>query len=170
MSALSILFLVLPFPLLFIIHDAEEVMVQHRWMSAHKASLMERFPRMRSIIEHLSCIDTKAFAIAASEELVVLLLATCNVFVGGICHMQIWSALFMAFSVHLIVHIVQAIRVRGYVPGLVTSILLLPYAAYGMWSIWLVMSVWELLGWSIAGVAFMVVNLRFAHWLGMRIK
>ena len=76
----------------------------------------------------------------------------------------------MAFSLHLIVHIVQAIMVRGYVPGLVTSILLLPYAAYGMWSIWLVMSGWQLLGWGIAGVAFMVVNLRLAHWLGMRLK
>ena len=57
-------------------------------------------------------------------------------------------------------HIVQAIMVHGYVPGLVTSILLLPYAAYGLWSIWLVMSGWEILGWGIAGVAIMVVNLR----------
>lgn len=166
MSALSVLFLVLPFPLLFVIHEAEEVVVQHRWLSAHKATLMIRFPRMQRIIGHLSGIDTKAFAIAASEELVVLLLATCYVFAGGNCSMQIWSALFMAFSLHLVVHIAQAIVVRGYVPGVVTSVLLLPYAAYGLWSIWLVMSGWELLGWGIAGVAFMVVNLRFAHWLG----
>ena len=58
MSALSILFLVLPFPLLFIIHDTEEVMVQHRWMSAHKASLMERLPPI-SNPNRFSCLGIK---------------------------------------------------------------------------------------------------------------
>ena len=169
MSALSILYLVLPFPLLFILHDAEEVAVQHRWMKAHSTSLVARFPRMRMMIDRLLCLSTKAFAIAAFEELVVLLLATCYVLVGGACAMQLWSALFMAFSLHLLVHLAQAVMVRGYVPGVVTSVLLLPYAAYGIRSILLVMSAQELAVWSILGVLMMIVNLRFAHWLGIKI-
>jgi len=170
MSALTVLYLVLPFPIAFILHDAEEVVVQHRWMLNHKDVLIARFPKMRKMVEHLSGLTTKSFAIAAIEELVVLLLATGYVLASGAYSMQIWSALFMAFSIHLLVHIGQAFAVRGYVPGLVSSILLLPYAFIGMQSIWNDMSGTELALWCLTGVIIVVVNLRFAHWLGMRMK
>ena len=168
MSALSVLTLVLPFPLLFVIHEAEEVLVQHGWMKAHRADLERRFPWSRDILAHLSRLGRRAFAIAALEELLVLSLATCYVLVGGTCSMQVWSALFMAFSLQLLGHVAQAGAVGGYVPGLATSLLLLPFAAYGLWSIWLAMGCLEFMAWGLAGVAFMVANLRLAHWLGSR--
>ncbi|MDO4462147.1 MAG: HXXEE domain-containing protein [Bacteroidia bacterium] len=169
MSALSVLYLVLPFPLAFIIHDLEEMLFQHRWLVAHRESLSRRFPRMRFVIEHLSGLSTKAFAVAVLEELVVLLLATAYVLVGGRYAVEIWSALFIAFSVHLLVHLGQGLLVSGYVPGVITSILMLPFGGYGDHSIWLVMSGWEMLMWGVIGVVVMVVNLRFAHWLGRRV-
>ena len=82
--------------------------------------------------------------------------------------MQIWSALFMAFSIHLLVHIGQAIVMRGYIPGLVSTILLLPYAFIGMQNIWKAMNGMELTVWAVIGIFTMAVNLRFAHWLGMK--
>lgn len=169
MSALTILSLVLPFPLAFILHDAEEIAVQHRWMLSHKETLVKRFPRLKPMIDHLSELDTKAFAVAALEELAVLALATAYVLMQGKYAVELWSALFMAFSIHLLVHIGQAIWVRGYVPGITTSLLLLPFAAYGVWSIWLSMSGMEMLMWGTTGLLVMVINLRFAHWLGHKV-
>lgn len=169
MSALSVLYLVLSLPIVFILHDMEEVVVQHRWMLAHRESLVLRFPKMRPMIEHLSKIGTKAFALAALEELMVIIVATCYVLIGGICSTQIWSALFLAFSLHLFVHSGQAILFRGYVPGIVTSLLLLPYSIYGLWSIWLTTSGMEFLLLALGGIVLMVANLRFAHWLGMKL-
>lgn len=169
MSALSVLYLVLPFPLAFILHDGEEVILQHRWMLAHRETLACRFPRMKHLIDYLSGLSTKAFALAALEELVVLLLATGYVLVGGAYAMQIWSALFMAFALHLLVHLGQSLVVRGYVPGVVTSALLLPYAYLGLQSIWNAMSGLEMLLWLLLGVGLMVVNLRFAHGLGLKL-
>ena len=61
------------------------------------------------------------------------------------------------------------IVIRGYVPGIVTSLLLLPYSAYGVWSIWLTTSAVEFLLLALCGMVFVAVNLRFAHWLGMKI-
>ena len=170
MSALSVLYLVLSLPVVFILHDAEEVVVQHRWMLVHKESLASRFPKFRPMIEHLSRLGTTAFAIAATEELVVLVVATCYVLVDGIFATQIWSALFLAFSLHLLVHFGQAILFWGYVPGIVTSLLLLPYSAYGVWSIWLTTSAVEFLLLALCGIVFMVANLKFAHWLGIKIS
>ncbi|MDD6471438.1 MAG: hypothetical protein PUF62_00055 [Bacteroidales bacterium] len=60
------------------------------------------------MIEYLSRLNTKAFAIAALEELVVLLSVTCYVLAGGTYALPLWSALFMAFAVHLLVHVGQA--------------------------------------------------------------
>ena len=56
-----------------------------------------------------------------------------------------------------------SLLVRSYTPGLATAIVLLPFAAYGLWSIWLVMSMGEILACGLAGVLFMVLNLRLAH-------
>ena len=169
MSALSVLYLVLSLPVAFILHDAEEVAVQHRWMLAHRESLASRFPKLRPMIEPLSLLGTTAFAIAATEELVLLVVATCYVLVDGIFSTQIWSALFLAFSLHLFIHFGQAILFRGYVPGIVTSLLLLPYSAYGVWSIWLTTSAMEFLLLILCGMFFVAANRRFAHWLGMKI-
>ena len=83
MSALSVLYLVLPLPIVFILHDTEEAIVQHRWVLAHREALTMRFPNLRPVIEHLSNIGTKAFVVAAMEELIVLIIATCHVLIGG---------------------------------------------------------------------------------------
>ena len=167
MSALSILFLVLPFPLAFIIHEAEEIAVQKRWMSRHHDLLKQKFPRLRPLTAHLAKLGTKAFAVAAAEELLIVLAVTALVLIQYEFCMQIWSAIFIAFSLHLIVHILQAAAVKGYVPGLVSAVFLLPYSAYGLYSIHLAMSLWEMLAWGTAGLVFMALNLMFAHKLGL---
>ena len=163
------MYIVLLFPFLFLLHEIEEVVVQHRWMALHKGKLLQRFPRLRKLIEYLCSMTTKAFAVAASEELLLLLLVTCYVLVDGPGSFYVWSAVFIAFAVHLHVHVVQAVVVTGYVPGLLTTLLLLPYCYLGLQTIWLRTSGWEMLGLGIAGTLFIALNLRFAHWLGKRV-
>lgn len=168
MSALAVLYLVLPLPILFVVHDTEEVIIQHRWMLLHHDVLTKRFPQLRNILDHLSILNTRAFAIAALEEQVVILLVTSYVLMQGAFASEIWVCIFMAFAIHLFIHIAQAVLVKGYVPGLITSVLLLPYAIYGLYSISLVMSPIEMIVSGIAGITFMCLNLMFAHWLGIR--
>lgn len=169
MSPLSVLILVLPLPLAFLLHDAEEVAVQHRWMENHSGSLRERFLRLRPLLDRLQRLNTKAFALAALEEFIVLLCATACVLADVSFALELWAALFLAFSLHLLLHFGQAVAVRGYVPGLVTSILLSPFAAYGIFCISLVMSPLKMFALAVAGAAFIALNLRFAHWLGLKL-
>lgn len=169
MSPLSVLILVLPLPLAFLLHDAEEVAVQHRWMENHSGALRERFPRLRQLLDRLQRLNTKAFALAALEEFIVLLCVTACVLTDVPFALELWAALFLAFSLHLLLHFGQAVAVRGYVPGLVTSILLSPFAAYGIFCISLVMSPLKMFALAVAGAAFVALNLRFAHWLGLKL-
>ena len=162
--------MILSFPLAFLIHDIEEILVQHKWLSAHKEDLLRRFPRLQPMILHLSSLNTKAFTIAVMEELVLLLLATSYYLVGGPYALEIWTALFVAFSVHLVVHIGQGIIIRGYVPGLITSILLLPYSYYSISRICQEMDCGKLILLGVIGFIAIAVNLWFAHWLGKKFK
>ena len=166
MSGLTVLLLVLPFPLAFVIHDLEEILFQHRWMLKNKESLSERFPKLRKLIDNLARMNTKAFCVAVLEELLVLLAVTAYVLCQGEYAKEAWVAVFIAFSFHLIVHVIQGIIIRGYIPGLVTSILLLPYISYGLWCIWLGVPTLQLFICSVAGIIFMLLNLRFSHWIG----
>ena len=160
------LFWIISFPLAFIIHDGEEIVVQHQWMLAHKESIIQKFPRATRIIVHLSSLSTKAFAIAVLEELILLLFATAYILIGGVYATELWIALFMAFSIHFVIHIAQGIIIRGYVPGLVSSILMLPYAYLGVLRICEDVSGNKLVLLSVLGVVAMLVNLRLAHWVG----
>jgi hypothetical protein len=137
-------------------------------MSAHKEDLLRRFPRIQPMILHLSSLTTKAFTIAVIEELVLLLLATAYYLADGPYALEIWTALFVAFSVHLVVHIGQGIIIRGYVPGLITSILLLPYSYYGISCICQEMNSGKLILLGVIGFVAIAVNLWFAHWLGKK--
>ena len=163
MSPLSVLILVLPLPLAFLLHDAEEVAVQHRWMENHSGALRERFPRLRPLLDRLQRLNTKAFALAALEEFIVLLCVTACVLADVPFALELWAALFLAFSLHLLLHLGQAVAVRGYVPGLVTSILLSPFAAYGIFCISLVMSPLKMFPLAVIGAAFPPLNLIFAN-------
>ena len=162
--------MILSFPIAFLIHDTEEILVQRKWMLAHKEGLLRRLPRLRSMILHLSSLSTKAFTIAVIEELVLLLLATAYYLIGGPYAVEVWVALFVSFSVHFLVHIGQGIIVKGYVPGGITSILLLPYSYYGISSICKEMDCGKLVLLGVIGFISIAMNLRFAHWLGRKIE
>lgn len=166
MSGLSILLLVLPLPFAFIIHDLEEIFLLDKWMLRKRDGVAARFPKAAPLLDRLKGIGTRGFAIAAAEELLVLLLVTAYVLAQCPYAREIWTAVFLAFSIQLLVHVVQAVLVRGYVPGLVTSILLLPYAGYGIYSIHLVMNWLQILLLGLAGILFLILNLKFAHWIG----
>ena len=156
------------FILTFVVHDGEEVAVQHRWVTAHHAALSSRLPRLRRIFDHLQRMNTKAFLTAALEELVVLVAITIYALLGGAYAIELWTATFLAFSIHLVVHIIQAIVVRGYIPGLVSSILLLPFSYMVIHELCHQFSPSQLLSYALIGLPLIVANLALAHYLGLK--
>lgn len=160
--------LYLLFILAFIIHDGEEIAMEHKWLLAHGDALCEKHPKLRRMLNHLRQMNAKAFAIAVLEELILLVAITVYVIWGGPYAIELWTAVFIAFSIHLIVHIGQSIVVKSYVPGLLTSILLLPFSFLGMQSICNTFSSIQLLLWGVIGLIIIAANLAFAHWFGIK--
>ncbi len=167
MSALTVLYVILPFPLLFLLHDVEEIVMAKRWLEGHREKLLTHFPQFRPVILHLLKLDTLAFAIAAAEELLVLLAVTAMILIRWPFATWIWIGLFLAFTAHLFVHFAQVVLVRSYVPGIVTAVLALPYAGYTLFLLVHSFTWGQLLAAALAGIVFTLGNLLLSHKLGI---
>lgn len=170
MSALSVLFIVLPILAVSFCHSLEVAFTARRWASHHSASSNEAHPSLVNILFRLSGMNMSALVIAAAVGFLAVLLSTAALFVGGLWTERIWAIVFMAYSVCSLINIVRAVILKGYVPGLVTSIISIPLIAYTAYSLSLVWPCWEMLLFGILGLALAVANLCFAQRVGQTFK
>ena len=113
-------------PFVFLFHEIEEIAKRKRWARVNVDRIGGMYPSMRPMLVHLRDMSNKSFCIIVAEELLFISLAVISVIYGVL--MAPLFALTWGFSIHLLVHIVQALAARSYVPGLATSVLFLPYA------------------------------------------
>lgn len=165
MSALSVLYIVLPILAVSFCHALEVVFTARRWASHHSASSDEAHQSLLNILFRLSGMNMKSFLIAAGAGFLAVLLSTAALFVGGLWTERIWATIFMAYSVCSLINIVRAVTLKGYVPGLVTSIISVPLIAHTAYSLSLVWPWWEMLLFAILGLVLAVAG----HFIAQRI-
>ena len=154
-------------PILFIFHDFEEIIGARLWAAKNGAEICRRIPKASLIFNNLT---TEGFALAVAEEFVIILIICGLTFTGIRAFNLIWLGVFFAYTLHLVVHIGQAVVFRKYIPALATSIICLPI------SIWILKdclaaidaSLVEIVAYSVVAVVAVVGNLVFAHWLARR--
>ena len=168
MSALSILYIVLPILAVSLCHALEVVFTARRWASHHSASSDEAHQSLVNILFRLSGMNMSALVIAAVVGFLAVLLSTTALFAGGLWAELVWTTVFMAYSVCALISIVRAVTLKGYVPGLVTSIISVPLIAYAAYPLSLVWPWWEMLLFAILGLVLALANLYFAQRLGQR--
>lgn len=168
MSALSILYIVLPILAVSLCHALEVVFTARRWASHHSASSDEAHHSLVNILFRLSGMNMSAIVIAAVVGFLAVLLSTAALFAGGLWAELVWTTVFMAYSVCALINLVRAVTIKGYVPGLVTSIISVPLIAHTAYSLSLVWPWWEILLFAILGLFLALANLYFAQRIGQR--
>ncbi len=168
MSALSILYIVLPILAVSLCHALEVVFTARRWASHHSASSDEAHQSLVNILFRLSGMNMSALVIAAVVGFLAVLLSTAALFAGGLWAELVWTTVFMAYSVCALINLVRAVTLKGYVPGLVTSIISIPLIAYAAYSLSLVWPWWGMLLFDILGLVLALANLYFAQRIGQR--
>lgn len=166
MSALSVLFIVLPILAVSFCHALEVVFTARRWASHHSASSDEAHQSLVNVLFRLSGMNMSALVIAAVVGFLAVLLSTAALFAGGLWAELVWTTVFMAYSVCALINIVRAVTLKGYVPGLVTSIISVPLIAYAAYSLSLVWPWWEILLFAVIGLALAVAGLFIAQRIG----
>ena len=126
---MSILFNVWMLPILFILHDFEEMIFMPLWKKRHHQKLMTfKKPFFGSVTQG------SAFAVGVLEEFVILLL------ISGLCQMTHNTLLYLSFVIaytsHFMLHYIMCLRFKGYVPGVVTASLELPIVLMIIFRYW----------------------------------
>lgn len=165
MSALSILYIVLPILAVSLCHTLEVLFTAKRWAGRHWVSLMNEHPNLLNVLFRLSGMNMKSFLIAAGAGFLAVLLSTAALFVGGLWAELVWTTVFMAYSVCALINLVRAVTIKGYVPGLVTSIISVPLIAYTAYSLSLVWPWWGMMLFAIVGLVLAVAG----HFIAQRI-
>ena len=166
MSALSILYIVLPILAVSLCHTLEVLFTAKRWAGRHWVSLMNEHPNLLDVLFRLSGMNMKSFLIAAGACFLAVLLSTAALFAGGLWAELVWTTVFMAYSVCALINLVRAVILKAYVPGLVTAIISVPLIAHTTYSLSIVWPCWEMLLFSILGLAIAVAGLFIAQRIG----
>ena len=114
----------LTFPLLFIFHDLEEIIGMKRFLNRNADMLQARFP---FLYKRFSNFTTEGFALAVMEEFIVFTaIALLAIYFDNSLFWNIWFGGFFGLTAHYVVHIIQALVIRRYIPALITSLICLP--------------------------------------------
>lgn len=112
-------------PILFIFHDFEEIIFIKPWIRRNKKHLSVRFPKLsKKLLSHFDTITTSAFALGVAEEFMIISAITAASLAAN--WYWLWIGMLFVFTLHLIMHCIQALILRKYVPAIITSIICLP--------------------------------------------
>ncbi|AQS05117.1 HXXEE domain-containing protein [Clostridium beijerinckii] len=150
------------FPIVFIIHDFEEIIFIQSWINKNRYYLSEKFPKLsKNLFPHFDNITAASFAFGVAEEFILIIIITIISYKTN--WFNLWIGLFIAFTTHLIIHCFQALIIRKYVPAIVTSIIFLPICINIIKSIAKVYTSNIIISYSVLGFIIMLVNLYIAH-------
>lgn len=155
--------LVFIFPIVFMIHELEEIIFFKKWIENEK-DLLRRFPTIaKKIVPHFKNISTSSFTVGVAEEFILASIISILAVLSN--NYKIWYGIYIGFSLHLIIHIIQWIIYRKYIPNIVTSFLILPYCIYGFIKIneWQLISPLEQITWGLIGFTIIILNLILVH-------
>ncbi len=127
MSLVTVLWL---FPVVFMLHDFEEIVLVETWMRRNGDEVRRRFRFARGAIDHLTDLPTAAFALVVAEEFLIISAVTLAAVELG--WYEMWAGILIAFLLHLVGHLAQFLALRHYIPAIVTTLLALPY---GVWAL-----------------------------------
>ncbi|HOI27680.1 MAG: HXXEE domain-containing protein [Paludibacteraceae bacterium] len=156
-------------PVVFMIHDFEEVIGFRPWIVKNQQTLEQRFPKLaRRMLPHFLGLSTSALAAGVAFMFLIVSFCSFGAVVWNIP--QLWMGAFLAYSVHIVVHILQWMVFRRYVPVVVTSFLSLPYCYYGIRIVSENFGVVQVGIWGGLGLAAMSLALPLVHWFVGRLK
>lgn len=112
------------FPVIFMLHEMEEI-IGFRIRLDKNRNIVSKYNKLSILYQNFS---NEGFLIAVLEEYLLCIIITCiSIFFKTYI---VWIGAFIAFSLHLLVHIFQSIIIKRYIPALASSIILLPISIF----------------------------------------
>ena len=154
------------FPLVFMIHEFEEIICLKRWVSKNGLWLTSKYPKLTKQVTHLGQLSVSAFTVAVLEEFVLVSIIT--VLALTLQWYSVWIAAITAFTFHVFLHIIQSGIIRKYIPAIITSLLSLPYLVWGLIRVLGGFYISMVMVCFVSGTMVTILNLYFVHKLALQ--
>ncbi|MBO1335977.1 HXXEE domain-containing protein [Streptomyces sp. VRA16 Mangrove soil] len=103
------------------LQDTEEVLAGPRWLRAHLPELRERWPQVpERVWRAVEGVDEREFTVAVGVMAAIVGTAAVAGRVSG-GRSATYQTVLNGFGLHGLLHVGQALAVRGYTPGVATS-------------------------------------------------
>ncbi len=158
------------FPILFLIHELEEILGFEKWYAKNKNKL-NKYPKIgRRVNKIFRYFSTKGMLFAIFEQLILCLLVC---FLATKFNLYVlWLAAFIGYTIHLVIHVFQAIILKVYIPAFITSVIEIPICFYLIYVVFEQFDFlfYEVLCYSVLAVIIIVVNLWCVHKIMKKIR
>lgn len=163
----TFILLVFALPIVFMLHDFEEIIFLKPWLKRRGDRLPKRLSE--KIRTQMNRTTTEQFSLIVAEEFILVSGVTFYGVISG--NYYPWFAVLLGFTAHFLMHFVQWGVVRSYIPAIVTTFLALPYCYYAIKIAVdrLHFTALELIFCLLIGVAVVAVNLLFMHSVTSRV-
>ncbi len=119
------------FPIIFMIHDFEEVIMFKPWVTKNAGFMKKRFPRLAArMLPHMEGLSTSSFALAVAG--MFLIVSAVTLISVELDLYSLWAGAVIGYFIHLVIHVTQFLVVRRYVPVVVTSLVTAPYCVWAL--------------------------------------
>ena len=117
------------FPIIFMIHDFEEIVMINAWQEKNKQYIKNMKDKY---IPFKFKGSTASISFGVAIEFVIISVLTIISYLLN--SYVVWFGLFVAFVLHLLFHVLMCINFKKYVPGVVTSIIFFPLCCFMVYS------------------------------------
>lgn len=120
-------------PIVFMLHDFEELIWMRPWLRRQDARFWARIPpRLQTPLRQLLALSPERFTRLVAYEFVLLSASALWATSGAAAALIAWFGALAIFTLHLLAHIGQALFVRRPLPPLLSSLLALPYCVWAL--------------------------------------
>jgi len=117
------------FPIVFMIHEFEEIIFMRWWVKKNKEQILNKYPKLgKQVLGQFDIVSTEAFSLIVAEEF--LIVSFIVIFSAFTNNYDLYIGLILAFSIHLLTHLIQSIVLKRYTPAIITTLMTGIFCAY----------------------------------------
>ena len=149
-------------PIIFIIHDMEEI-VGFGWFFRNNQWLFDRYPKVMNMYRDLKEMPWKR---GVYEDFIPFFgVSRLAYYFPNNLLFSIWYGFFLALTAHFVIHIGLSIKIKKYIPSVITSIVGLPVSSIILYKCALLMTFDPTtVLFTIIGILLMICNFALLIW------
>ena len=117
------------FPIIFMFHDFEEILMIEPWLIKNKERGNVMFQKISErLLSYTDSLTTASLSLGVAGMFILICVITITAHLTEWYYL--WFGVFFAFTFHLLIHCVPSFIFKSYVPAIITSVISLPLCCY----------------------------------------